>query len=78
MKGAKLKAELIVVLSSGAEAVTCTRNRLTLGSGDPGPVHRATTITSTAKGIQASSTSLVPSPWLEPVVCAARSSGLPP
>src|SRR5208282_216298 len=78
-QGAKLNAAVMLVLISGAVAVTFARYQLTLGSGDQGPVHSVTTTSSTANGIHAWSTLPVLSPdpasWRG---SAAASIGLPP
>src|SRR5271165_6300354 len=55
--GANLNAAVMVAFVSGASACTWTKYQPTAGRLDHGPVHAATTTTSTAKGIHASSTS---------------------
>ena len=58
-QGANLNAAAMVALVSGAVAATEAEYQPTAGRLDHGPVHAATTTTSTANGIQASSTSPV-------------------
>src|ERR1700722_10662861 len=67
--GANLNAAVMVAFVSGASACTCTKTQPPAGRLDPGPVHKATTTTSTAKGIQANATSLPVSPCS--AACAA-------
>src|SRR5579863_8706129 len=55
--GAKLNWAVIVVLISGALAVTLVRNQLTFGRVDQGPVQAATTTSRIPNGIQACSPS---------------------
>src|ERR1700691_4254937 len=62
-QGANLNAAVIVVFFAGASACTWAENQPTAGRLDHGPVQAATTTTSTANGIQDSSTSPVVSPW---------------
>src|SRR5271157_5653723 len=60
--GANLNAAEMVALVSGASACTWAEYQPTAGRPDHGPVHAATTTTSTANGIQASATSPPVSP----------------
>jgi hypothetical protein len=75
-----LNAAVIVDFVSGASACTWAENQPTAGKLDHGPVQAATTTTSTANGIQDSTTSPVVSPWS--LVSAASScaalTGVPP
>src|SRR5271169_54135 len=77
--GANLNAAEIVALVSGAIACTPAEYQPTAGRLDHGPVHAITTTTSTAKGIQASSTSLAVSPCsLAAPACSAAVISRPP
>src|SRR5579863_8145993 len=82
-QGAKLNTALTLPLAgqlaaSDEQAIACTLNQLTLGRLDQGPVQAATTIRSTANGIQACATSA----GLSASPCACRrtagSTGTPP
>ena len=78
--GANLNAAEMVALVSGAVACTWTKYQPTAGRLDHGPVHAATTTTSTANGIQASSTSPVVRPCSRSAsrASSAALTGMPP
>jgi len=66
------------LLASEEQAIAVALNQLTFGSGDHGPVQAATTISSTANGSHACSTSPVLSPCPRVCVAVAALTGTPP
>src|SRR5215469_15546874 len=83
MYGAKLNTAVTLPFSGQLAAseehpATCALNQLTFGSGDHGPVQRATTTSSTANGSQACTTSVGVSPCPRVCLAVVGSTATPP
>src|SRR5215469_942716 len=78
IQGVNLNVAVILVFNSGAAAATLAVYQVTFGSGDQGPVHAATTTSSTTNGIHASSNSPPDSPCARCCATCVVSTGTPP